>query len=463
MALRLGIPELGEGASLPRRLAWVTAVRLLVLIVALTLVAAFYLREAISMQAFTVQVALGTLGLSFALTGVYAALLRAGRHLQALAYAQLILDQLIWTVIVYLSGGVTSGATSFYGLSCVAAAILVGTRGAALAAVVAGISYVTLATLLSGGWLAPPRDQPPQVYQVSASELPFFVLVNLLALVVVTLLAGYLAERLRRTGGQLAVARERVEQAERMAALGRLAAGLAHEIRNPLSSIAGSVQLLKAAPSLGAEDRQLCAIVLREAARLNDLVTDMMDLARPRKPEPIAVNLAAIAREVVKLVSSVGRAATDVDVAYEGPERVLVSADPGQLRQLIWNLVRNAVQASSAGDVVWVRVSRDGAGKVEFSVADEGIGIDPASHDRLFDAFFTTRSKGTGVGLAVVKQIADEHAFSIEVESERGRGAVFRVLMAEVVSASDPGLEPSDTVASSIRSGPARVPPVPSE
>lgn len=462
MRLRLGIPELGEGASLPRRLAWVTAVRLVVLTVALALVAAFYLREAFSMQAFTVQVALATLGLSFALTGVYAALLRTGKHLQALAYTQLIVDQPIWTVIVYLSGGVTSGATSFYGLSCVAAAILVGTRGAALAAVAAAISYLTLATLLSSGWLAPPPDQPPVVYQLSPAELPFFVLVNMLALVVVTLLAGYLAERLRRTGGQLAAARERVEQAERMAALGRLAAGLAHEIRNPLSSIAGSVQLLKTAPSLDQEDRQLCEIVLREAARLNDLVSDMMNLARPRKPERVPVNLAAIAREVVRLVCGVGRAATDVDVVYEGPERLLVSADPGQLRQLIWNLVRNAVQASSAGDEVRVRVGRRVSGKVEFSVADSGIGIDPESRERLFDAFFTTRSKGTGVGLAVVKQIADEHGFSIEVESERGRGALFRVMMDQVLL--PPGsVEEGDTVAVSIRPGATPRPPVPGE
>jgi signal transduction histidine kinase len=315
--------------------------------------------------------------------------------------------------------------------------------------------------LLSGGWLAPPPDQPPVVYQVSASELPFFVLVNLLALVVVTLLAGYLAERLRRTGGQLAVARERVEQAERMAALGRLAAGLAHEIRNPLSSIAGSVQLLKSGSHLDQEDRQLCEIVQREAARLNDLVTDMMDLARPRKPAPVAVNLAAVAAEVVRLVSSVGRASSDVSVDYSGPERVMIHADPGQLRQLVWNLVRNAVQASSAGDEVRVRVHRDAEGRVEFSVADEGIGIDPRSREQLFDAFFTTRSKGTGVGLAVVKRIADEHGFSIDVESERGHGAIFRVSMGLAPSVAGTAAEPDGPESVNELPHAASLPPAP--
>jgi signal transduction histidine kinase len=107
----------------------------------------------------------------------------------------------------------------------------------------------------------------------------------------------------------------------------------------------------------------------------------------------------------------------------------VVQADGAQLRQLVWNLVRNGVQASNAGDAVRVSVSVDPAHGVELSVTDTGIGIDDAAKERLFDAFFTTRSQGTGVGLAVVKRIADEHGFSIRVESLEGRGAVFRVAL----------------------------------
>jgi signal transduction histidine kinase len=93
----------------------------------------------------------------------------------------------------------------------------------------------------------------------------------------------------------------------------------------------------------------------------------------------------------------------------------------------VWNLVRNGVQASHAGDAVRVRVELSAVGTVELSVSDAGIGIDEAGKERLFDAFFTTRSQGTGVGLAVVKRIADEHGFSIRVESSEGRGATFHV------------------------------------
>jgi signal transduction histidine kinase len=152
----------------------------------------------------------------------------------------------------------------------------------------------------------------------------------------------------------------------------------------------------------------------------------MMDLSRPRKPEFSSVDVALVAREVVELASKTGRSVSDVDVRYEGPSSLRVRADGAQLRQLIWNLVRNGVQASEPGKVVRVRLELDRE-KPELVVVDQGAGIDEQSRERIFDAFFTTRSHGTGVGLAVVKRIADEHGFEIELESGAGQGASFRV------------------------------------
>jgi two-component system, NtrC family, sensor histidine kinase HydH len=426
LRIKLGIPEMLGAGPLPRRLAALTAARLVLLSLSLSLVGAFYLRGRFDMASYTLRIALCTFGVSFALAGIYAALLATGRHLERVADAQLVLDQFTWTVVAYLTGGASSGATSFYGLTCLVGAILTGVRGAALAAVTGVVSYVTLVFALQQGILASPPDQPLTIYRLAPDELRFYVLVNLLVLGVVALLAGTLAERLRWTGGELVAATERADQAERMAALGRLSAGLAHEIRNPLGSIAGSIQLLRTAKGLSTEDQKLCEIIQREAHRLNDLVTDMMDLSRPQKPIPTQIDVVRVAREVVELASKSGRAVSDVDVRYAGVERAIVRADGAQLRQLVWNLVRNAVQASSAGDAVYVRVEASPAG-FSLSVADQGVGIDDADRERLFDAFFTTRSQGTGMGLAVVKRIADDHAFSIQVESSRGRGATFRV------------------------------------
>jgi two-component system, NtrC family, sensor histidine kinase HydH len=416
-------------APLARRLAWVTGLRLLFLTVLLGLLGLLNFTSKLQ-TTFTGQTAFITLAAGFALTAIYATWLRGGRKLQRLVVLQLSIDPILWTVIVYLSGAASSGATSLYGLSCVTGALLIGFRGAALSMVLGASCFGALLAGLGGGWIPAPPDQAVDVYHLTTQELSYSALVNTLGMGVVALLAGSLAERLRMAGGELVLAEERAKQAESMAALGRLAAGLAHEIRNPLGSISGSIQLLKTNRALSPEDQRLCTIIVREASRLNDLVTDMMDLARPRQPRLVCVDAAATAREVVSLAAQSGRAVSDVGIVYEGLETAPIAADPAHLRQLIWNLVRNAVQASHAGEQVQVRVQPARGNRkrrVELSVSDRGVGLDAEARDRIFDAFFTTRAQGTGVGLAVVKRIADDHGFSIEVESEAGHGAIFRI------------------------------------
>ncbi len=424
---------------LSRRLLIVSGGRLALVIIALALVSFVYVRRSQrGFEAFTVQVAMATAAAAMVLTAIYLVLLRRGRRLGELAAVQIVLDQGLWSVIVYLTGGAASGATSLYGITCLAGAMLLGLQGAATAALAGGVFFSLLIVLLQSESLPWPKDQPFENYQLTPEETTYYVVVNLLVLVVVALLSGYLADRLRRAGGKLVLAEERAAQAERMAALGRLAAGLAHEIRNPLSSISGSIQLLESAPGLGPEDRVLCTLISREADRLNDLVTDMVDLARPRPPTPRTLDACAVAREVVLLAGQRGRGVTDVTIHFVDPGRpVFVRADDQQLRQLIWNLVRNAVQASTAGDEVRVRVEDEP--RAVLSVEDDGVGIDPATRDKLFDAFFTTRSQGTGVGLAVVKRIADEHGFVIQVDAARTQGAAF------VLDMGDPIRNPRDS------------------
>ena len=423
--MRLGVGASAE-SSLAVRLAWLLALRLLVVTAFFGILTTFYL-GGFSLNAFSGKVALITIAGAYTASAVYAAALRRGRHIPLIAFAQLVTDQLTWTSIVYISGGPSSGAVSLYGLTCLSGAILLGLRGAMVAALAGASSYALLCAGFVLRALGPPPDQPAEAYVTSWSDLRYPFLVNLLAIVVVTLLASYLAERLRLTGGRLVVATERAEQAERLAAMGRLAAGLAHEIRNPLGSIAASIELLRTGGTLSVEDRELCSIVERETARLNDLVGDMLDLSRPRAPSKGLVDVAVTAADVVVLASRSGRGA-DVRVRYEGPESALIFADAAQIRQVVWNLVRNAIQASTAGDEVLVRVS-SGEGERVLEVRDRGQGISPEARERLFDAFFTTRSQGMGIGLAVVKRILDDHGFGIEVESVAEQGTVFRVRM----------------------------------
>jgi two-component system, NtrC family, sensor histidine kinase HydH len=380
---------------------------------------------------FSSRVVLLTIGGAFALSAIYMVLLREGRALAQLGYGQIVIDQALWTVLAYVSGGVASGATSFYGLTCLTGAVVAGVRGVAVAAVSATTFYCAMCFAFAAGALKAPPDQVAVGYYTRWSEISFPLTQNLLVLSVVSMLAGYLAERLRRTGGQLEAATVRAEEAERLAALGRFAAGLAHEIRNPLGSISGSIELLAAGPSLNEEDRLLCGVISREASRLNDLVTDMLDLARPRRPELGVVDAAQVASEVAHLAARSGRGG-DVRVVYEGPAGgVEIEADAAQFRQVLWNLVRNAVQASAAGRSVTVRVkaAADRESPVVVEVQDQGEGIPKSAQAQLFDAFFTTRTHGIGIGLAVVKRVVEDHGWSIEVDSGVGIGATFRVVI----------------------------------
>lgn len=443
-----GAPETTpDDDRLWNRLAWVTGLRLGFLSLLLATTAFFYLRGALSNYTESHALLLGAIGAAFALAAAYASLLRRRRHLRRLAALQLLLDQLTWTAIVYVSGGATSGATSFYGLTCLVGAILIGVRGVVIAAAAGIGAFASLCFAFAFGTILPPGDQRGTNYATDWDAIIYPLAVNVLGIAVVALLAAYLAERLRRTGGALAEANARAASAERLAVLGRIAAGLAHEIRNPLGSISGSIELLREAPSLGDEDRVLCDIIQREAERLNHLVSDMMDLARPRRPDPKRVDVAAIAREVVALASRSERSgAGDVAVEYDGPERaVWAICDGEQMRQVLWNLVRNGVQATGAGTTVTVSV-REPPRRVLLAVSDEGSGVEVSSQDKVFDAFFTTRSHGAGLGLAVVRRIIDEHASvgaSIEVRggasaphARGGQGATFEVSLER---ASSPG------------------------
>ncbi len=212
---------------------------------------------------------------------------------------------------------------------------------------------------------------------------------------------------------------QNVRRAERLATVGELAAGVAHEIRNPLASISGSIELLRATPQASEDDRALMAIVHREIQRLNVLIGDLLDYARPRPRQPVDFDLGVLVKEVVQIARG-DRGFADVEIGFAVDAPLTIHADPAKLRQVVWNLLRNAADAAATGGKHVHVEARAEADDVTIVIEDDGTGIEPDKLARIFDPFFTTKQKGTGLGLATCQAIVAEHGGRIDVDSQVG-------------------------------------------
>ena len=236
---------------------------------------------------------------------------------------------------------------------------------------------------------------------------------------------------------QLRHMEEVVEREERLAAVGRLAAGLAHEIRNPLASLSGSIQLLQDETS-----SPLHAIVLREVEHLNGLVEEFLDIARPLHLRPEPTDVVAILQDVVTSFAQDQRYKDRCSVVLKAEDVPSFQLDGNRVRQVLWNLLLNAAQAIPETGRIEVSVALDAEALV-VSVADEGVGIARDRLDRIFDPFYTTRTGGTGLGLANVERIVRAHGGEVGVNSTQGKGTTFtlRFPLASAVVEPDHELE----------------------
>ncbi len=247
----------------------------------------------------------------------------------------------------------------------------------------------------------------------------------------------------------------RMQERDRLTVLGQMAAGLAHEIKNPLGAIKGAAQLLgdgQSAEHLDPSEREFLGIILEEVERLDRVVGSVLDYARPSKGDVGSVDANAVVRGTLKLLSSDREEVSDARMDLD-PDLPRVRADAEQLRQVLINLIRNAAQAMGASGTVYVstraREERQPLGRapntwIEIAVRDEGPGIAPQVMKNLFVPFVTTKDRGTGLGLAISQRVVAEMGGRIDVASRAGLGSTFTVLLPVATdAAAEPGLDPS--------------------
>ena len=214
---------------------------------------------------------------------------------------------------------------------------------------------------------------------------------------------------------------------DRLAAIGRMAASIAHEIRNPLAAMRGSIQMLRADMDGQSSQTELMEIILRESDRLNRIISDFLNYARPRSIIQSQVDVGALLRRTFTLLrnsAEIDKRQSIIDEVPDSP--VLVDADSEQLQQVFWNLARNALQSMPAGGTLKAVVHESAHSRLRIAFSDTGRGMSPEQVERLFEPFSSTTG-GTGLGLSIVYQIIRDHGGTINVRSREGQGTTITI------------------------------------
>jgi len=504
------------------------------------------------------------IGFTYALTLVYAFLLKRIQRLKVFAYGQILADVFFVTLLIYLTGGIESILSWVYLLPIFSASIILYRRGGLLVASACSILYGTLLDLDFYQLILPLGSRFAPAVDYKGSYVFYLIAVNMVAFYLVAILSAYLSEQVRRkeeelrerlidynelerlykhivqnvTSGLITVdgagritsfnrtaeeitgykleevyqqemenlfpgflnwskangsvperdwknlyfsrwetnfqrkdgttltlgfsvsplkdsqdqeiglififqdltrlreMEEDLKRADRLAAIGTLAAGMAHEIRNPLASISGSIEILKEEMDGAVQHQQLMEIILREVGRLNSLIADFLLFARPASPGKEIIHLNGIAEEVLKIFAHSPECNPGIRLTTHFQDEIYMPGDNQQIKQLFWNLVINAAQAMPAGGEMRVELRRrslpsdiEEPPQGEIAISDTGTGIGAEELDKIFNPFFTTKKRGSGLGLSIVHKIVESYGGKITVRSQPNKGTTFTIYL----------------------------------
>ncbi len=347
------------------------------------------------------------------------------RHYSVQAGVQVVFDLLLITALVHISGAIASAMYFLYIFAVIAASLVISARAAYLAAALAAILYGLLVDGQYFGLI--PYFSPEHDIGLSFGSILLTLVIAWASFFVIAALTNYLSGNLKKTRTALGRAHKELIIKERLAEAGRMAAGLAHEIRNPLAAISGSVQVLRKQAHLGPEERELMAIVLKESERVSQSIDQFLDFASPVKQEFSEVDLGGLLDEVVRVLRGSGELNGRVALAGNFREsEARLFASPNQFRQIFWNLVKNAVKAMPDGGTLTMDLEK-ARKEVRIRIADTGRGMSDEDKAHLFEPFYSGFAEGRGLGMAAVRRIVDDYEGRIDIASESGKGTEIRI------------------------------------
>ncbi len=368
----------------------------------------------------------GLIATIFFLSILYAlAIDRIKKHI-AFAYVQILVDTLIVTVILFVTGSFASMFSFLYLFVIIYSSILLSIRGTLVIAAICSIQFGIMVDLEYYGAIYPFATEEGMLASNHAwNQVLYKILITMTACFAVAFLSSFLSEQVRSTRKELRVMKNHVKRVEKMAAVGEMAAGLAHEIKNPLASVTGSIQLLKEDIRYDPDHERLMQIILREADRLSSLANNFLLYARPPAGKVEVIELEKVLIETAELfekdASNDGRITTTKKIK----SNIWISMDPVHLRQILWNLLLNASEAIDGEGVIDIEMYESKSKRACIKITDNGCGMTPDELKSIFDPFFTTKSTGTGLGLSIVHRILEAYDSWLNVESEANKGTTF--------------------------------------
>ena len=363
----------------------------------------------------------------FLLSFTYAIILKYVKQGILFAYIQIGTDTVVVSLIIFVTGCYSSIFSFLYLVVIIYSSMLLFRKGSMIMAALCSIQYGVMLDLEYYGILTPfdAAGVTLAAADYAGSHVLYKIMITMLACFAVAILSSLLSEEERKTKKELAAMEDHVKRVEKMAVVGEMAAGLAHEIKNPLASLTGSIQLLSEDMDYNPQHEKLMQIVLREADRLSSLASNFLLFAKPPAGKTEAIELGKILSEVVELFDKTTRKGRDVAITKTVSSNVWVQMDAGHLRQILWNLLLNAAEAIDGSGHIQIKLYSLKSRFACIEISDDGCGMTRETLESIFDPFFTTKPGGTGLGLSIVHSILESYNGWLEVESKINEGSSF--------------------------------------